>query len=49
VDELGRFAGTVRPTGIRPKFTDHLKDVGIDLPANVFGAPDIDAITRRPS
>jgi pilus assembly protein CpaF len=49
VDELGRFAGTIRPTGIRPKFTDHLKDLGLDIPANVFGVPDIDSITRRPS
>ena len=28
---------TVRPTGIRPAFTNRLKDQGIDLPAEIFG------------
>ena len=45
-DEDGRFAGTVRPTGIRPRFSDHLKDLGIELPAGVFGAPDLGKLTR---
>ncbi len=45
IDEDGRFKGGVVPTGIRPQFTDRLKDVGITLPAGVFGAPaDIDAL-----
>jgi pilus assembly protein CpaF len=36
----GRFAGVVEPTGIRPRFSEHLKDLGIELPAEVFGVPD---------
>ena len=39
-DHEGRFVGTVAPTGIRPQFTDKLKDVGVDIPAEVFGAPE---------
>ena len=37
-DEDGRFLGTITPTGIRPQFTDRLKDFGIEIPADVFGA-----------
>jgi pilus assembly protein CpaF len=46
-DADGRFAGVVRPTGIRPRFSDHLKDLGIELPAGVFGAPDLGTLTNR--
>jgi pilus assembly protein CpaF len=45
-DDDGRFAGTVRPTGIRPRFSDHLQDLGIELPAGVFGAPDLGKLKR---
>jgi pilus assembly protein CpaF len=45
-DDDGRFVGTVRPTGIRPRFSDHLKDLGIELPAGVFGVPDLGKLTR---
>ena len=38
-DEDGRFLGQIKPTGIRPQFTDRLRDVGIEVPAAVFGAP----------
>lgn len=37
----GRFRGTIKPTGIRPKFSDQLSDLGIPLPPTVFGAPDV--------
>jgi pilus assembly protein CpaF len=37
----GRFRGTIKPTGIRPKFSDQLSDLGIPLPPTVFGAPDL--------
>jgi pilus assembly protein CpaF len=37
-DADGRFLGSVQPTGIRPQFTDRLKDFGIEIPAAVFGA-----------
>src|SRR6478752_2707084 len=35
-DELGRFLGHLVPTGIRPKFTQDLADVGVDLPISLF-------------
>ncbi|HUH07006.1 MAG TPA: CpaF family protein [Egibacteraceae bacterium] len=38
LDEHGRFRGAQRPTGIRPRFVDKLKDVGIDIPPALFGA-----------
>jgi len=39
IDADGRFRGSQRPTGIRPKFTETLEQFGIPLPAVVFGAP----------
>ncbi|MHB8185051.1 MAG: CpaF family protein [Dermatophilaceae bacterium] len=35
-DENGRFRGVLRSTGLRPKFTEHLHDLGIDLPQAMF-------------
>ena len=35
-DEHGRFLGSLRSTGLRPKFTQNLKDLGIELPASAF-------------
>ena len=35
-DENGRFRGCLRSTGLRPKFTEHLHDLGIDLPPSMF-------------
>jgi pilus assembly protein CpaF len=32
----GRFRGEVRPTGIRPGFSERLGDLGIALPAEIF-------------
>jgi pilus assembly protein CpaF len=51
VDEDGRLAGVIRPTGIRPRFSDRLQDHGIELPPGVFGAPDVTSLTsaRRSS
>jgi pilus assembly protein CpaF len=46
-NEDGRFAGVITPTGIRPRFSDHLKDLGIELPAGVFGAPDLTSLTKK--
>jgi pilus assembly protein CpaF len=37
----GRFRGTTKPTGIRPRFTDHLADLGITVPTHLFGAVDV--------
>ncbi len=36
IDEHGRFRGTLRSTGLRPRFLDKLADQGIVLPADVF-------------
>ena len=35
-DANGRFLGRLRSTGLRPKFTEHLHDVGIELPQSMF-------------
>jgi len=35
-DEKGRFRGCLRSTGLRPKFTEHLHDLGIELPLDMF-------------
>lgn len=36
IDDDGRFLGTIKPTGIRPKCALRLEDVGIQLPADTF-------------
>jgi Flp pilus assembly protein, ATPase CpaF len=36
VDDAGRFRGTVRPTGLRPRFTERLEELGIALDPRVF-------------
>ena len=36
VEPDGRFKGYLKPTGIRPKFSEKLKDLGIALPAGLF-------------
>ncbi len=35
--EGGKIVGRLRPTGIRPKFTDRIESAGIYLPPSVFG------------
>ena len=35
-DENGRFRGHLVSTGLRPKFTQDLIDLGVDLPLNLF-------------
>jgi pilus assembly protein CpaF len=46
VDEDGRVLGHLKPTGLRPRFADRLKDMGIILPADIFHA---EIPLRRPS
>jgi len=46
VDGNGRFLGKAVPTGVRPRFVDHFADVGINIPASVFGSPN-DSSRRR--
>ena len=36
----GRFLGGVRPTGLRPKFTERLEHLGIRLPGDLLGTVD---------
>ena len=37
IDEAtGRFLGHIKPTGLRPQFVEHLRDQGIEMPADVF-------------
>jgi pilus assembly protein CpaF len=45
-DGEGRYAGIIQPTGIRPLFSDRLKDNGIELPAGIFGTPDLDFLAN---
>lgn len=39
VDSNGRFLGVPVATGVRPKFTDRFRDLGIELSPSVFGSP----------
>jgi pilus assembly protein CpaF len=47
IDADGRFQGAAQPTGIRPRFTDHLADLGISVPTELFGSPDLFEKTDR--
>ena len=46
VDEHGRFRGELKPTGVRPKFTQKLADHGIRLGPEMF-APGVGENTAR--
>ena len=35
-DEKGRFKGTIKATGVLPKFIDRLKNIGVEIPMKVF-------------
>jgi pilus assembly protein CpaF len=37
IDEEGRHLGGLLPTGLRPRFTERLRDSGIELPARLLG------------
>lgn len=37
VDAHGRFLGKPIPTGVRPRFIEHFNNVGISVPAGIFG------------
>jgi pilus assembly protein CpaF len=43
VDQAGRYLGTLRSTGLRPRFADVLADRGVSLPGGFFGPQE-----RRP-
>lgn len=40
LDHNGRFLGRPIPTGVRPAFTDRFEELGITLPAGVFGTAE---------
>jgi pilus assembly protein CpaF len=40
VDQLGRYQGMLRATGLRPRFADVLTDRGVSLPPGFFGLPE---------
>jgi pilus assembly protein CpaF len=40
IDDYGRFRGQIRPTGIRPRFTDRFAELGIALDQKVFAMPE---------
>jgi pilus assembly protein CpaF len=35
----GKIIGKLKPTGIRPHFTEKFEVMGIHLPPNIFGSP----------
>jgi pilus assembly protein CpaF len=41
IDDDGYFRGVPVPTGLRAQFSDRLRDVGIEVPGSMFGAPDM--------
>ncbi len=43
-DENGFLLGSARPTGLRPQFSDRLGDMGVEVPAHLFGAPEISLV-----
>jgi pilus assembly protein CpaF len=47
VDSHGKHQGFIRPTGIRPKFSEKLLDHGIQLPAGIFGSVDVSGMAKR--
>jgi pilus assembly protein CpaF len=40
LDEKGKIIGTLRPTGVRPKFIEKFEALNIYLPSNTFGGGD---------
>ena len=46
LDLHGRFLGKPMPTGVRPKFTDRFKELGIELSPEVFNPAPMAARTR---
>ncbi|MGF1599955.1 MAG: CpaF family protein [Acidimicrobiales bacterium] len=47
VDEQGRFKGDLKPTGVRPRFTEKLADHGIRLGAEMFSPTVADQLGRK--
>ncbi len=45
VDEEGRYRGTLRATGLRPRFLETLADRGVHVPSSVLGPAERRSIT----
>ena len=43
----GRFLGGAVATGVRPHFSDHLAELGIELPSDIFGETDLFRAARQ--
>ena len=37
LDASGRVLGVLRPTGYRPRFIEHIKELGIEFEERIFG------------
>ena len=48
LDENGRHLGVLKATGIRPKFAERLRDVGIELAASLFAGAEVDRRSATP-
>ena len=46
ISEQGKYLGSAKPTGLRPRFSERLADFGIALPPGIFGAVDVLAESR---
>jgi pilus assembly protein CpaF len=42
LDERGKVIGSLKPTGIRPRFVDRFEELNIYLPPNIFGYNGLD-------
>jgi pilus assembly protein CpaF len=47
VDDQGRYRGQLKPTGVRPKFSEKLADNGIKLPPEMFAPQAGASVPRR--
>ena len=47
VDADGKHLGIIKPTGLRPKFSEKLADYGVHLPAEIFGKVDVLAAMKK--
>jgi pilus assembly protein CpaF len=47
MDDRGNFRGTIVPSGLRPGFTEKLAQLGVELPAQMFGSADALAVLEE--
>ena len=48
-DASGRFLGQLQPTGLRPKFTDKMAEVGVQMPIGAFSPAPMTSAPPAPS